>query len=568
MGGDAVMMETNDILFLDKRSRKYTDKKIIPLIRAKKGRNLFDTTNYVSGYSLDSAGKLFVMAAQGTTDFLPVSVSTVYTVGCSYGYQSSSCFYDAQKHFISRNTGGSGYSVTFTTPANAAYIRVCFRLVDINTMQLVQGSAVLVPYEPFQYRFDPSCIIEPIPAAKLDTSLLTGVASKNLFDKSTAIAGKYIINTTGNLGTNATYAASDYIPVSPETAYVISGTGTYCEQFAFYDANKVYISGNAGGALNITKGFSFVTPANTAYIRVSLKTTNIDVYQIELGNVVTEYVPYGSKLARVSVAGLRPKNIFVVAKSDGDYATITEAVAAVRDSADNPITLIIAPGIYIEKVSLVGRYISLVGVNRATCIIRYDDGNYGNYPIDAWTYNHLANLTIISTHDNGQPIAEKPAYAVHLDYNSGTYTSKNTCRIDNCTLISYQHAAVGIGLQNLQTVEITNCELITRSTSYNGGALYCHNKQADGATGQRLIVKNCIVKSLQGDALVIEDANHRTGGGGGDAQDTIVTFYNNMFYSDVKGKVCARFDTPTERLSGYISLGPDSFGNNIAAINA
>lgn len=48
-----------------------------------------------------------------------------------------------------------------------------------------------------------------------------------------------------------------------------------------------------------------------------------------------------------------------------DYATIQAAVNAAADSKDNPVTILIMPGVYNESVNIGGqRHISLIGVNK------------------------------------------------------------------------------------------------------------------------------------------------------------------------------------------------------------
>jgi hypothetical protein len=61
----------------------------------------------------------------------------------------------------------------------------------------------------------------------------------NLFDKAAVTSGYYVNYTTGNLIYNASYSASDYIPVTAGQNY----TQSFSHQTAFYDANKTYISG-------------------------------------------------------------------------------------------------------------------------------------------------------------------------------------------------------------------------------------------------------------------------------------------------------------------------------------
>lgn len=144
--------------------------------------------------------------------------------------------------------------------------------------------------------------------------------------------------------------------------------------------------------------------------------------------------------------------IITVGKFGGDYATIQKALDYARDSASNPVTILIEPGVYYESLDISkGRHISLVGVDKKTCIIRND-----------------------------------------------------------------------------------SCELYKQDLSdpYDGGALYFHNQQYNGATNQKLIVKNSKIESEVGVAIRVEDANHRTTGGYGDSRDTTISFYNNVCWSN------------------------------------
>jgi len=108
---------------------------------------------------------------------------------------------------------------------------------------------------------------------------------KNLFNKNTATIGYYVSNLNGELYPNATYAASDYIPVTPSTVY--SFTNGNSIRFAFYDSSKVFISGLKQTVSPIT------TPVNCAYVRYSFYATALDIQQFELGSIQTDYKSYG-----------------------------------------------------------------------------------------------------------------------------------------------------------------------------------------------------------------------------------------------------------------------------------
>lgn len=109
--------------------------------------------------------------------------------------------------------------------------------------------------------------------------------SANLFNKNTITSGYYVKYTDGTLVPLTGYSASDYIPVKPNTQYIKNTT----TQFAFYDANKNYISGLNNGHAN-----PFTTPLNASYIRISISDpAQIEAYMVAEGTALpSNYVPY------------------------------------------------------------------------------------------------------------------------------------------------------------------------------------------------------------------------------------------------------------------------------------
>lgn len=113
-----------------------------------------------------------------------------------------------------------------------------------------------------------------------------GTIPKNLFNKDTITSGKYIAAMySGVLTTSGFSCASDYMKLLPTTSYAIKYFAeTYNNDIAFFDADKVYITGIA----NIVNG-TFTTPSNCVYARISVLNTHIDTMQVELGTVNTTY---------------------------------------------------------------------------------------------------------------------------------------------------------------------------------------------------------------------------------------------------------------------------------------
>jgi lysophospholipase L1-like esterase len=123
---------------------------------------------------------------------------------------------------------------------------------------------------------------------KLAFAPVIGVTSKNLFNKNDVIQDTAISPSHGGELPNLTsYVASNYIRVDADTEYTINKFN----QLAFYDENKVFLSG-LGGEDDLGK--TFTTPLNTKYIRVTVRKTMLNIYQLEKGISQTLYEPFGT----------------------------------------------------------------------------------------------------------------------------------------------------------------------------------------------------------------------------------------------------------------------------------
>lgn len=106
----------------------------------------------------------------------------------------------------------------------------------------------------------------------------------NFFDKTVANIGQYIKDTDGTMAiSQASHSASDYIEILPSTSYQGEGIRTNPTSngvgLAFYDENKVYISGiNYAGGEYLG---SFTTPSNAKYLRFSFMDNEIDGVVLE-----------------------------------------------------------------------------------------------------------------------------------------------------------------------------------------------------------------------------------------------------------------------------------------------
>lgn len=270
---------------------------------------------------------------------------------------------------------------------------------------------------------------------------------------------------------------------------------------------------------------------------------------------------YQDILSKTYYSTNTPKGIINVAKAGGNYTSISEAVNNAGDSPTNPVTIIVHPGVYNESVYIGGgRNISIVGVDKVTCVLREDSGLYANAPLEIQGNAYISNMTIISTHDNDNVtnVDSLRSYAIHVDY-----AGEGTCEINNCVLISKQNAAIGSGLHSNQTLKIINCELYSETPQSSSmtvnGALFVHDGNA--AVNQKLIVKDCLIKSLYG-------CSHFLNGFYG--SEMTAHYYNNIFWCEETGKdsINLHSNGTGVGIAYNIKLGNDSFGNNTDILNA
>ena len=143
----------------------------------------------------------------------------------------------------------------------------------------------------------------------LDFSPVEGIPSKNLFNNENITSGYYVRFTDGTLQVNADFSASDFIRVKPNTDYSIN----FFNQLAYFDKDKNFIIGEGGFQVG---NKTITTPPDTAYIRLSIHSADLDKYQLEEGSIITDYENFhDSKLPTNKLTEIVPtvsigKNLF------------------------------------------------------------------------------------------------------------------------------------------------------------------------------------------------------------------------------------------------------------------
>lgn len=258
-----------------------------------KSSNLFNINEVLSGYGIDSNTGLPVKnETLNLTSFIPVKPSTVYIRNNSPS-TARIAFYDENYKFISSVLD----KPTFTTPPKTSYIRIAIVIqADLSVFQLNEGDT-LKDFEEFYEFLIPDYLmnnsigeekLKEINGNKIKDKTITSeelaiiLKSPNLIDKSTAIKGKGIDASNGQIVDNQSTYVTDWIKVTGNEIYARSSGFM---RVAFYDKDKNYI--------NNTTNESFTSPVNARYVRVAIPVETFNATDIVLAlnkgsNVTTE----------------------------------------------------------------------------------------------------------------------------------------------------------------------------------------------------------------------------------------------------------------------------------------
>lgn len=158
-----------------------------------------------------------------------------------------------------------------------------------------------------------------------------GGMTVNLFDASACVSG--VLSSSGNVTSNSSYVTSDYIPCIANQYYSYNFAITYPIRVCYYNSSKGFLS-----QVTNQSARALITPANTAYIRVSVAASFADSAMVVMGRYTAEtmppYEPYRYKIP--ILAGNKTINLYSdVQLGTGDSLTVDpEAETAVRGNTD------------------------------------------------------------------------------------------------------------------------------------------------------------------------------------------------------------------------------------------
>jgi hypothetical protein len=232
------------------------------------GSNLFDKTSATSGKRFDGAGDIVDDASCFVSDFIPVTEGITYIKN---GPEDT--FHKIVYTIFDISGGGENNTLLVSTnneteaPEHACFVRFSGLLSEINDTTLLAKTADDI-----------------IARERADITEIT----VNLFNKIDSVDG--YIDRNGDINENPSYKTSDYIKVFAGQKIVISPT---LRKFLAFNYYKAVLSNTFVDAK--TDNYVF-EPTADGYIRFTYYLNQENSVQVNKGEAVQPYEPYGYKL--------------------------------------------------------------------------------------------------------------------------------------------------------------------------------------------------------------------------------------------------------------------------------
>lgn len=273
----------------------------------------------------------------------------------------------------------------------------------------------------------------------------------------------------------------------------------------------------------------------------------------------------------------KSKNIVTVGNSNCDYTSIQDALEGITDDTENnPYTILVYPsGTPYSRFSMLRkltdsypwsdvapRYISIIGLDKAHCIIQSDNGEYSTPPAELMTNGIIKNLTFKMTNDSPEETPAKGGYACHIDCRTLNDTGYKMI-FEDCEFESATGPAVGIGLHPNTDLVFRRChftstaqESYAPNDSYKNlcsyGCVFAHTSQLADAQAQRITFEDCVGVCAEGSkSLWITSAGEYSQ----DTSDFVYTLVRNVFWN-------TKTASSAYILATSLKANPMNYGNN------
>ena len=300
---------------------------------------------------------------------------------------------------------------------------------------------------------------------------------ENLLKYAVWIDGYCIQSSNGVPDANASYSSTDYIELDSSKQYLCEVSGATWH-YAFYDEDKVYISGDSTSV-----NYYWNLENNVKYCRVSMQTSAIPNNSLHISHIQQKLNP-NIKVEKSSV--LSDTTIITVAKDGSmEFTSLRQALESITDSSETHKYIvefygdgahydIAAEYSLAERQSLNGLtipdYTTLVGIGgREKCIINCtftsDESNRVFSALNMKTTSGIKGITVVGNYTRNT-----------LHHNFGDITN-GTRVIEDCTFIGSNlnlHYVCASGLLSGCKYIYKNCKFINETNVYTYS---CHNDQ-------------------------------------------------------------------------------------------
>ena len=206
-----------------------------------------------------SQGSGYYIDEQSYTSILPIEVipNAKYKLIGSTTSGSQGAFYDKDGNYISGFVSGTETELVIPNNPNIKYMTWCSLLADKSNLKI--------------YIDDYIASATDNSYQKVVSNLIPLIQGKenNLVDLNDTIDGYYVNYNSGNISPLSDFSVTGFIEITPDVSYIARARNSGGSQCAFYDKDKVYISGVVTG---IEK--TFTAPATARYIRWCFKTSD------------------------------------------------------------------------------------------------------------------------------------------------------------------------------------------------------------------------------------------------------------------------------------------------------
>ena len=290
--------------------------------------NLLDKNDpdFTEGYMLTSAGVMSALANYCISGYIPLtkeigtliaSIDKVAIAGGAY-----TCYYDKQLNFIKSEVQSTNRGIA-TWEEGVAAVRFSFANKGSN-LQVEIGNTVTdyIPYGTYILKDQIIGTNNLVDGAITREKLANGslISSSEIDDYSIGYEKLklfkanllnpddpdykegYYLNKAGVL-TTGNYCVSGFIPFTQDMGQLIASVNGKVVGggggIVLYDANREVITGNYASE----SGGIATWQENVAYARFSFNSATFNNFQVEVGDAVTDYVPYGVYILKEQIIG-------------------------------------------------------------------------------------------------------------------------------------------------------------------------------------------------------------------------------------------------------------------------